>query len=165
MVEQAYTRYATRVVPERGTEGVQPPAPDIELEIGQVMRSAAIVPDGEDDGVQHLPAAELGGRPGTRAPHVVLGDGRSTLDLFGGGFVVLRAAGEGAEDWAPDGAVAHVFDAEGFAAAYGLAPGGAVLVRPDGAVAWRSREPAGREEIARALATALALEPEPAAVA
>src|SRR4051795_7203182 len=31
-VQQAYTRYATRVVPERGTEGVQPPVPDIELE-------------------------------------------------------------------------------------------------------------------------------------
>jgi hypothetical protein len=163
MVEQAYTRYATRVVPERGTEGVQPPAPDIELEIGQVMRSAAIVPDGEDDGVLHLPAAELGGRPGTRAPHVVLGDGGSTLDLFGSGFVVLRAAGEGADDWAPVGAVTHVIDDEGFAAAYGLAPGGAVLVRPDGAVAWRSREPADHDAIAAALATALAL--EPAAVA
>ena len=38
-VQQAYTRYATRVVPERGTDGVQPPVPDIELEIGLVMRS------------------------------------------------------------------------------------------------------------------------------
>ncbi|HEY0364119.1 MAG TPA: FAD-dependent monooxygenase, partial [Solirubrobacteraceae bacterium] len=33
-VQQAYTRYATRVVPERGTDGVQPQIPDIELEIG-----------------------------------------------------------------------------------------------------------------------------------
>ena len=39
-VQQAYTRYATRVVPERGTDGVEPPIPDIELEIGLVMRSA-----------------------------------------------------------------------------------------------------------------------------
>ena len=45
-VQQAYTRYATRVVPERGTDGVEPPIPDIELEIGLVMRSAAIL--GED---------------------------------------------------------------------------------------------------------------------
>ena len=29
-------------------------------------------------------------RPGTRAPHAWLGDGRSTLDLFGKGFVLLR---------------------------------------------------------------------------
>ena len=29
-------------------------------------------------------------RPGSRAPHAWLGDGRSTLDLFGRGFVLLR---------------------------------------------------------------------------
>src|SRR3954452_16609090 len=48
-VEQAYTRYATRVVPERGTQGVQPQIPDINLEIGLVMRSAAILRDEDDD--------------------------------------------------------------------------------------------------------------------
>ena len=35
----------------------------------------------------------------------------------------------------------------------------AALVRPDGVVAWRARGPAGRDEVARALATALALRP------
>ena len=68
-VQQAYTRYATRVVPERGTDGVQPPIPDIELEIGLVMRSAAILREEDDDGALHLAPAALGGRPGTRAPH------------------------------------------------------------------------------------------------
>ena len=29
-------------------------------------------------------------RPGTRAPHAWLDDDRSTLDLFGDGFVLLR---------------------------------------------------------------------------
>src|SRR3954452_15230597 len=82
-VQQAYTRYATGVVRERGTEGVEPPIPDIELEIGLVMRSGAILgEDGDDDGALNLPPSALDGRPGTRAPHVVLGDGRSTLDLF-----------------------------------------------------------------------------------
>jgi len=157
-VEQAYTRYATRVVPERGTEGVQPPVPDINLEIGLVMRSAAIQPQEDDDGALHLSPAELDGRPGTRAPHVVLGDGRSTLDLYGSGFVVLRAAGGEVDDWAPAGVASHVVDADGFAAAYGLAPGGATLVRPDGVVAWRSRGPAERADLERALATALALD-------
>ena len=94
-VEQAYTRYATRVVPERGTDGVQPPVPDIELEIGLVMRSAVIQREEDDDGALHLAPAALDGRPGTRAPHLVLGDGRSTLDLFGSQFVVLRPAGDG----------------------------------------------------------------------
>ena len=96
-MQQAYTRYATRVVPERGTDGVQPQIPDIELEIGWVMRSAAIQREEDDDGALHLPAAALGGRPGTRAPHVMLADGRSTLDLFGSQLVVLRPAGDGVE--------------------------------------------------------------------
>jgi 2-polyprenyl-6-methoxyphenol hydroxylase-like FAD-dependent oxidoreductase len=155
-VEQAYTRYATRVVPERGSDGVQPPIADIELEIGLVMRSAAIMSEEPDDGVLHLHPSEAGGRPGTRAPHVVLPGGRSTLDLAGSQFVVLRPAGDGAEDWAPPNATAHVIDAEPFAEDYGLSAGGATLVRPDGVIAWRSRSPAGRDEISRALATALA---------
>ncbi|HEU4516765.1 MAG TPA: FAD-dependent monooxygenase [Steroidobacteraceae bacterium] len=159
-VRQAYTRYATRVVPERGTEGVEPAIPDIELEIGLVMRSAAILAEDGDDGVLHLPPSALDGRPGTRAPHIWLEDGRSTLDLVGSQFVVLRPAGAGVEDWAPPGATSHVVDAQPFAEAYGLSPGGAALVRPDGVVAWRSYGPAGREAVARAHATALALTPE-----
>jgi 2-polyprenyl-6-methoxyphenol hydroxylase-like FAD-dependent oxidoreductase len=158
-VQQAYTRYATRVVPERGTDGVQPPIPDIELEIGLVMRSAVILREEDEDGALHLAPAALGGRPGTRAPHVVLSEGRSTLDLFGSQFVVLRPAGDGVDDWAPPGAASHVIDAEGFAESYGLSAGGATLVRPDGVIAWRSRRPAGRPEIERALATALARAP------
>ena len=60
------------------------------------------------------------------------------------------------DDWAPPGATSHVIDAEPFAEAYGLSAGGATLVRPDGVVAWRARGPADRDELARALATALA---------
>jgi 2-polyprenyl-6-methoxyphenol hydroxylase-like FAD-dependent oxidoreductase len=159
-VRQAYTRYATRVVPERGTEGVEPAVPDIELEIGLVMRSAAILTEDGDDGALHLPPSGLDGRPGTRAPHVWLADDRSTLDLFGSQFVVLRPAGAGVDDWAPPGATSYVVDGEPFAEAYGLSAGGAALVRPDGVVAWRTRVPAGRDEVARALATALATTPE-----
>jgi 2-polyprenyl-6-methoxyphenol hydroxylase-like FAD-dependent oxidoreductase len=154
-VQQAYTRYATRVVPERGTEGVEPPIPDINIEIGLVARSPAIVGEA-DDGVLHLAPAELDGRAGTRAPHVELAHGRSTLDLFGSEFVVLRPAGDGVDDWAPPGASSHVIDAEAFPAAYGLADGGASLVRPDGVVAWRAREAAERDALAQALDTALA---------
>jgi 2-polyprenyl-6-methoxyphenol hydroxylase-like FAD-dependent oxidoreductase len=155
MVRQAYTRYATRVVPERGTEEADPPVPDIELEIGLVMRSSAVLGEDGDDGVLHLPPSGLDGRPGTRAPHVWLGENRSTLDLFGSQFVVLRPAGADVDDWAPPGAASHVVDADGFAEAYGLAGDGATLVRPDGVVAWRGRDAASREDIAGALRTAL----------
>src|SRR5919202_1227577 len=80
-VRQAYTRYATRVVPERGTEGVEPPVPDIELEIGLVARSPAILSEPGDDGVLHLHPSETGGRPGTRGPRSPRGsqsDGAAT---------------------------------------------------------------------------------------
>jgi hypothetical protein len=86
----------------------------------------------------------------------VLGDDRSTIDLFGRSFVLLRAAGPGADDWAPEGVQAHVIDAEGFAEGYGLSPGGGSLVRPDGIVGWRSAEPFEREELSRALDSILA---------
>jgi len=93
---------------------------------------------------------------------VALAGGGSTLDHFGAGFAVLRAAGDGVDDWAPPGVTSHIIAADAFAPAYGLEPGGATLVRPDGVVAWRSRGPAGREALAAALATALARSPQAA---
>ena len=79
--------------------------------------------------------------PGARAPHARLAEGKSTLDLFGHGFVLLRFPG------APDpAALADAADRRGvpfrivpiddakIAALYERA---LVLVRPDGNVAWR----------------------------
>jgi hypothetical protein len=102
------------------------------------------------DGVLHIPPSEVRGQPGTRAPHVALGPDRSTLDLFGRGFALLRA---GTGGWAPPGVEAHAIDADGFADAYGLSAGGACLVRPDGIVGWRSRGTFERDELTSALAT------------
>ena len=78
--------------------------------------------------------------PGARAPHAWLADGRSTLDLFGKGYVLLRL-GSDAPPAAPflaaaaglplrtetitDPAIARLYQRK------------LVLVRPDGHVAWR----------------------------
>ena len=151
-------RHARR--PERGTDGVEPPIPDIELEIGLVMRSAR---DPRRGRRRRRPAPARRRRstagPGTRAPHVALGDDRSTLDLFGSRFAVLRPRATASTTGRPPGAPSHVIDADAFAEAYGLSAGGATLVRPDGVVAWRAREAASRDEISRALATALGASP------
>jgi 2-polyprenyl-6-methoxyphenol hydroxylase-like FAD-dependent oxidoreductase len=156
-VEQAYTRYATRVVPERGTDDVEPFIDDLTMELGLVVRSRAVVGDGSiPDGFLHIPPSEIRGQPGTRAPHVTIAPNRSTLDLFGRGFVVLRPAGAGVDDWAPPGVEAHIVDANGFAEAYGISPGGACLVRPDGIVAWRSSGTLERDELSGALDSILA---------
>ena len=42
-----------------------------------------------DDPADYVPSA----RPGSRAPHIFLRDGRSILDLYGHGFTLLRFAG------------------------------------------------------------------------
>jgi hypothetical protein len=74
------------------------------------------------------------------------GERISTLDLFGRSFVALAGPEGGA--WAGEGVELVEFhkigqagleDPDGaFLSAYGLAPNGAVLVRPDGFVASRS---------------------------
>ena len=154
-VEQAYTRYATRVVPERGTDDAEPFIDDLTMELGLVVRSRAVVGDGSiPEDVLHIPPSEVRGQPGTRAAHVAIGANRSTLDLFGREFVLLRPAG--ADDWAPPGVRAHVIDADGFTEAYGLSPDGACLVRPDGIVGWRSSDAWERSALTGALESILA---------
>ena len=128
-------------------------------DLGSVVASGAILVDGaaaaEDAAAIAFPPD---GRPGSRAPHAWLeigGQRISTLDLFGRGLMLLTAGAgqawrEAAESVAAAGAATglllsvrsvgrHVVDAEGtFGARYGLDDGGAVLVRPDGVVAWRT---------------------------
>ncbi|MFI5495802.1 FAD-dependent oxidoreductase [Actinoplanes sp. NPDC051859] len=103
---------------------------------------------------------------GTRAPHVWLNEARtwSTLDLFGAGWTVL--AGPGGGDWA-DAAqaaagelsvpvAAHLLPGEPWERRFAATTRGAVLVRPDGFVAYRWEdvaEPA--KELTAALRTAL----------
>lgn len=92
-----------------------------------------------EDAVNYRPTS----RPGCRAPHVWLPDGRSTLDLFGVGFVLLVLGANAQEASAFEAAatsismpldIVCVNDPEvisTYEKRY-------VLVRPDGHVAWRS---------------------------
>ena len=85
-------------------------------------------------------------RPGGRAPHGWVAPGRSTLDLFGAGFVLLRFGGARSDNGLIDAARARrlplaVNDVADPALAR-LYERRLVLVRPDGHVAWRAdREP------------------------
>ncbi|MEU6309690.1 FAD-dependent monooxygenase [Streptomyces sp. NPDC047014] len=139
------------------------------------------VPDGDAGGAAkgEPPVAENpfepSGRPGTRAPHVVLEhEGRriSTLDLFGEGFVLLADAGattwrtevpgvalrriSGPGERVPGGDPAYV-DVDGiFRTAYGVGPDGAALIRPDGFIGWRTADgSAGALDRLRSAALAL----------
>jgi putative polyketide hydroxylase len=129
------------------------------LIFGACYQSTAVVPDGtppvavDDPVTEYVPSA----RPGSRAPHVWLRRGNeqiSTIDLFGPHFVLLagrdgdawRRAAQGiGTPWPPliaftVGKDCDLSDPDGnWHDAYGVDPDGAVLVRPDGHVAWRSR--------------------------
>jgi hypothetical protein len=80
--------------------------------------------------------------PGARAPHAWLADGRSTLDLFGEGFTLLRL-GERQPDVSALLQAAHtrLVPLRGVAITdpdvAALYERKLVLVRPDGHVAWR----------------------------
>ncbi|MER6081333.1 FAD-dependent monooxygenase [Streptomyces sp. NPDC001833] len=148
------------------------------VEFGTAYDSAAIVPDGtrpptvDDDYSDYAPGAT----PGCRAPHVPLGpDGLlSTLDLFGPGFTVLTGPDSGAwrdasakvgrELWVP--VSSYTIGAPGltdpsglFLERYGITPEGAVLVRPDGYVGWRSASGTanGAKELTEAIERILGL--------
>jgi hypothetical protein len=105
--------------------------------------SPIVIPDGSpptpDDPSEYVPTA----RPGHRAPHAWLADGRSTLDLFGPGFTLLRLD-------APDEDVSALLAAArerrvplqlvdiDEPTVVKLYERRLVLVRPDGNVAWRA---------------------------
>jgi 2-polyprenyl-6-methoxyphenol hydroxylase-like FAD-dependent oxidoreductase len=145
-VGQAYTRWVRRVDPELGVADAPPVIDDLTMEIGYLHGADALYADPR----QHpVPL-------GARAPHLtLLRDGQiiSSLDLFGAGFVLL-AGGDGWR-WAeaaeqasadlqvplavPRLSASGLIDVEGrFATVYGTDDAGAVLIRPDGILAWRS---------------------------
>lgn len=120
----------------------------------------------------------LDGRPGTRAPHVwVVQDGKriSTIDLFGNSFVLL--AGPDGQSWkdaakivasaigdhlkayciGPNGDLVDGKDE--FRTAAGISLKGALLVRPDGFVAWRQRRQSAdfKERLEKAMKEVLCL--------
>jgi hypothetical protein len=150
------------------------------MDLGFRYEDGAVASDGTTPPPVENPVAEYvqNACPGGRAPHLwVQRDGErvSTLDAFGGGFVLLtgsdgapwRAAAEQAA--APRRVPIEVLGvgeagelqapAGRFEALYGVESDGAVLVRPDGFVGWRAQRAgdASTDDLAGALATILKL--------
>ncbi|WP_035847272.1 FAD-dependent monooxygenase [Kitasatospora azatica] len=101
--------------------------------LGYRYESAAVV---DDDGPQQ-------GRPGTRAPFLTLGQADRqvpSLDLYGPGFTLVLGPQAPADGPVPAGevTVVRLGRADAWPQAHGVGPAGAVLVRPDGVIAWRA---------------------------
>jgi tetracenomycin A2 monooxygenase-dioxygenase len=137
---------------------------DVIITLGYRYRSSSIVGVGESKVL--TPDLELTGEPGTRAPHVWLTRATagkssdageetiSAIDLFWDDFVLLHGPQGGA--WAKAAVkaaeklgvplVTHAVGPDeelrpterDWAEVYGVGPQGAVLVRPDAFVSWRS---------------------------
>jgi 2-polyprenyl-6-methoxyphenol hydroxylase-like FAD-dependent oxidoreductase len=147
----------------------------IGIALGYTYVSPAIVADDSpvpaaaDPVVEYIPSAP----PGSRAPHVWLehkGHRLSTVDLFERGFVLLTGPNGRAWRTAAANATAALQvpidaymigvggdladPAHAWARAYSFTSQGAVLVRPDGHVAWRS--PSGVGDPTAVLEKALA---------
>jgi putative polyketide hydroxylase len=146
---------------QRETEGSAGITVDtLTLVLGYRYSTGAIVREAGDE---HLPLVkpldQWKGQPGTHAPHLWLrreGKPFSTRDLFGPHFVLLvgpqgknwkiaACSAQGAlhlplDSYQIGGEAADLADAgNAFCDAYGITATGAVLVRPDGFIGWRSR--------------------------
>jgi 2-polyprenyl-6-methoxyphenol hydroxylase-like FAD-dependent oxidoreductase len=140
-------------------------------DFGVVYSSEVILPDGA--AMPKPGQVPLDAMPGSRAPHAwvdVDGHRISTLDLFDGRLTVLtgphgQAWRAGVDALRPAGLPIAVLgfgrdlpDPDGsLARLYRVGASGAVLVRPDGHVAWRRavEVPEGRSELRWAVETAL----------
>ncbi|QBD76088.1 FAD-binding protein [Ktedonosporobacter rubrisoli] len=159
VVEQASLRYLQART--RSTQAQL--ADETVVTAGYQYHSQAILAEGNYQApLDHI---ELNGQPGTRAPHVwleQLGRRISTLDLFGSHFVLLLGPEGTAWRTALEmiaaqrklncaiysiGPQADLQELEeSWQQLYGVSARGAVLVRPDGFVAWRSRELPGNPQ-------------------
>ncbi|HEX8866252.1 MAG TPA: FAD-dependent oxidoreductase [Lentzea sp.] len=106
------------------------------MHYGQLYRSAAVLGAGPE-----LPPAQRpelwNGQPGTRAPHAWTEPGKSTLDLFGRGWVLVADHPQ----WEEAAQRAGVqYERLEQLDVFGLSEKGASLIRPDGYIAWRSTD-------------------------
>ena len=115
------------------------------LQLGYCYEPSPIsVPDGSTRPPVETPDFVPVARPGTRAPHAWIGEERSTLDLFGQGFVLLRLGADPPDGRGIAAAAAERARAARDRAIFPIAMIAAlyerrlVLVRPDGHVAWRA---------------------------
>lgn len=155
---------------ERPVTPVFSPRTALDFDLGFGYRSAAITSDDSESEViqgDYRPEA----RPGYRAPHCWLdenGSRISTLDVIGEHFTLFHGGDGGSWERVARrvaGELSVPVLAHTLAAAtradwqelFGISRAGAVLVRPDGHVAWRSAEGAAEPaaQMAAALSTAL----------
>lgn len=138
-VEQAYARYIRRVTPEWIVPDTPEMRDELTMEIGQFYCSDAIAGGRGADQPACLHPDETRGAPGSRVPYAWLDATTSTIDCVAGGFALL--VGPESRRWTgahPDFALPTETLPHEALHRFGIGSSGALLVRPDGFVAWRA---------------------------
>lgn len=155
--EQGYTRYVLRVDPTLPQDDLAPPLDDASIELGIVYHSAGVVSSDKDETGEppvddpRTPSARIG----ARLPHLevsLAGQPASSHDVVGRGFALFT--GPDGDAWcaaAKEAAARTGVDVDAyrigpsgdlvapagtFEHGFALPPDGAVMVRPDGHLAW-----------------------------
>ncbi|MER7013955.1 FAD-dependent monooxygenase [Saccharopolyspora sp. NPDC000359] len=164
IAENQYKNAIARMMPHLERDDDAPPIEDPGMLLFGYRHHGAVVAEPGDEGELLEDPTAPTGRPGSRAPHVrvTTSDGEvSTIDLFGRGFALLTGSEEwarAAERLAADLGVrlrAHRLGGEDWTSKYGVTADGAVLVRPDRFIAWRSQGAGSPTELAEALRSVL----------
>ncbi|GAB3808689.1 FAD-dependent monooxygenase [Humibacter antri] len=148
LVEQQYAGLVERLRPGMNDETVAALIAPERVLFGYAPPTGAFVAEPGNGELFEDPAAPSG-RPGTRAPHVVLPDGSSTRSWYGREFVVLAPPALHAPHVVPRIRHRPLTAQLGFA--HGVSQSGAVLIRPDGVIAWRAADAAAPHNVADAL--------------
>ncbi|MDH6132407.1 putative polyketide hydroxylase [Kitasatospora sp. MAA4] len=162
LVDQQFANLVERIAPELADDDVPALLAPSTVAFGYRYPVGALIAEPDDDGALIEDPSHPTGRPGSRAAYLPLltaqGTETSTTALFGHDFVLLTGPDGAAWQQAATTAAARLGlrlavhgidgadrgsgqlrDGTGrFAAAYGIGRQGAVLVRPDRFVAWRS---------------------------
>lgn len=156
-IVRAIASYVERMRPDRQELRIREEEYGLlETSMGYRYRSDAIIADETDDGAPVEDPLRPSGAPGTRLAHVWLRRGEETIsshDLVGRDFMLF--AGPDGGEWieaarrvgvrsgTPLGVCRLGFDVDDpeglFLPRLGVSPEGALLVRPDGFICWRSR--------------------------
>ena len=159
--------------PTKRLPPVEPIVDGFAVIFGQLYPNGAVVPEGNVGNDEFEDPRQPSGRPGSRAAHFMLdadGGRLAVHDLFNREFVLLAGCDGGA--WTDAAGTLRArselpvsqvrIAADGpdremhaeFTRKYGVNPDGAVLVRPDGVIAWRAKEAAAdpQTELRRVLA-------------
>jgi putative polyketide hydroxylase len=138
----------------------EPIVDDLAVIFGYLYQSGAVIPEEWSNEAFEDPR-DPSGRPGSRAPHLMIereGTNVGIHDLVSKGFIVLTgpvghpwcdAAAQASRRFGMElpciciGGSGDTIDLQGhFQSSYGVGEDGAVLIRPDGFIAWRSRDSA-----------------------